>query len=252
MSQYYNSQRTRNLYDPKSKDSFRISRSKIENFIKCPKCFYLDRRLGVGQPPGYPFTLNSAVDTLLKKEFDKYRKKQKPHPLFKKFGIDAVPFRHESMDVWREALRGGVQYLHEPTNFNITGAVDDIWINPKGELIVADYKATSKNEEITALDKDWQDGYKRQAEIYQWLLRKNGFKVNDMAYFVYANGDTDKDEFGDRLEFDTRIIPYKGNDKWVEKAILGIKKCLNSKKVPASGEDCDFCEYREAVGKVMG
>jgi len=245
MSQYYNTSR-----NPKwnyGGNQWKLSRSKIELFLNCPKCFYIDNKLGIKRPPGFPFNLNSAVDALLKKEFDQYREKQEPHPLMVENGIDAVPFQHEKMDVWRENFKG-VQFLHEPTGFLVTGAVDDVWVNPKGELVVADYKATSKNEEIMALDKDWQDGYKRQAEIYQWLLRKNGFEVIDTAYFVYANGDTEKEGFYDKLEFVTKIIPYEGNDDWVEQAILDIKKCLDSDKIPSSGEDCDFCMYREAVG----
>ena len=227
--------------------NWRLSRSKIDLFMQCPRCFYLDNKLGVKRPPGFPFTLNSAVDTLLKKEFDRYRAKGKAHPLMEKYKIDAVPFKHKDMDEWRNALKGGVAFLHKPTGMLITGAVDDIWVKPDDELIVVDYKATAKAEEITALDKDWQDGYKRQAEIYEWLLRQNGFKVSDTAYFVYANGDTDKKEFGNKLEFDTRVIPYKGDDSWVEGVIFEIKKCLDSDKIPKPGDDCDYCRYRDAV-----
>ncbi|HVY67280.1 MAG TPA: hypothetical protein VHA30_00050, partial [Patescibacteria group bacterium] len=68
MSQYYNPKRTKYLFDPRSKYPFRLSRSKIDLFLNCPRCFYLDRRLGVALPPGFPFALNSAVDHLLKKE----------------------------------------------------------------------------------------------------------------------------------------------------------------------------------------
>ena len=248
MSDYYNPPRTRNLYDPNSKKPFKLSRSKIELFKNCPLCFYVDRRLRVGQVPGYPFNLNSAVDTLFKKEFDTYRAKGTPHPLMKEYGIDAVPFQHKKMDEWRENFKG-VQFHHEPTNLIITGAVDDIWVKPDGELIVADYKATSKNAEVT-LDAGWQIGYKRQAEIYQWLLRQNGFKVSDTAYFVYANGIRDKDEFANKLEFKTIIIPYTGNDDWVEPAIFDIKKCLDSGEIPSCEKDCDFCKYRKAFDEV--
>jgi len=73
MSQYYNPNRQSGLYNPKDEKPFRISRSKIDSFLSCPKCFYLDRVLGIGQPPGFPFSLNSAVDKLLKKEFDIHR-----------------------------------------------------------------------------------------------------------------------------------------------------------------------------------
>jgi hypothetical protein len=94
MSSYYH-RRTRNLFDPTSTKPFTLSRSKLELFIECPRCFYLDRRLGIGRVPGFPFTLNSAVDKLLKKEFDAYRIARTPHPLFEKFGVKAIPFTHE-------------------------------------------------------------------------------------------------------------------------------------------------------------
>lgn len=246
MSQYYNPNRTRNLYDPSSSELFRLSRGKIDNFINCPRCFYLDRRLGVAQPPGYPFSLNSAVDKLLKKEFDIHRAKGTKHPLCEKYGIDAVPLAHEKIDEWRDSLRGGITVRVDSTNVVITGGVDDVWISPSGEYIVVDYKATSKEQEVT-LDAEWQDGYKRQMEIYQWLFRKNGFKVSDTGYFVYCNGNADKAAFDAKLEFDIKLIPYKGNTNWVEGVIKKAIECLKSDVIPESGEDCDFCKYRQAV-----
>ena len=90
MSDYYNAQRTRNLYDPKSSTPFKLSRSKIDLFIECPRCFYFDRKIGVARPPGFPFALNSAVDTLLKKEFDVYRAKGVKHPLIELFFKEGI------------------------------------------------------------------------------------------------------------------------------------------------------------------
>jgi len=248
MSEYYTSQRTRNLYDGKSKESFKLSRSKIDLFLKCPRCFYFDRKLGVGRPPGFPFSLNSAVDHLLKQEFDIYRANGKKHPLIEKYGVDAQPVAHEKLAEWRENFKG-IQFLHPKTNFIITGAIDDLWQNKKGEYIVVDYKATSKAEEITALNKDWQIGYKRQMEIYQWLLRQNGLKVSDTGYFVYCNGQTDREAFDGKLEFDITLIPYKGDDSWVEETIIEAHKCLNGDKIPAAASGCDYCNYIEAINK---
>jgi len=248
MSKYYNPKRVRNLFDPSSKVPYRLSRSKIELFLNCPRCFYLDRRLGISQPPGYPFTLNSAVDKLLKKEFDIHRKSGSPHPLMKAYGLDLIPFQHEKMDEWRDALGGGIQYLHPDLNLLITGGIDDVWVSPAGELSVVDYKATSKSDEVS-LDADWQISYKWQMEIYQWLFRKNGFKVSDTGYFVYCNGDADKEAFDGKLEFDVKILPYKGNDGWVEEIITKAHKCLMADNIPESGENCDFCLYRKAVKK---
>ncbi|TSC78373.1 MAG: Uncharacterized protein G01um101429_833 [Parcubacteria group bacterium Gr01-1014_29] len=252
MSDYYNSTRTRNIYASDSAKPFKLSRSKIELFTECPRCFYLDRKLGVGRPPGFPFNLNSAVDKLLKKEFDIHRVANTKHPLMEHYNVDAVPFQHAMMDEWRENFKG-VQFLHTPTNFLVTGAVDDIWINPQKELIVVDYKSTSKETEVS-IDADWQMGYKRQMEIYQWLLRHVDVKhlVSDMGYFVYCNGRTDKEAFDGKLEFDVKIIPYTGSDSWVEGALGDIKKCLESESIPEAGRECDYCQYREAAAKIIG
>lgn len=249
MSRFYNAKRKRNLYDPNSDVPYRLSRSKIDLFLNCPRCFYLDRRLGVAQPAGPPFSLNSAVDKLLKKEFDIHRTKATAHPLMKAYGLDLVPFQNEKMDEWRDALGGGVQYLDPGTNLIITGSIDDIWVDAKKELSIVDYKATAKDGEVS-LDADWQISYKRQMEIYQWLFRKNGYKVSDTGYFVYANGHTDKKSFDGKLEFDVKIIAYKGKDNWVDGIIKKAHLCLCSNEIPKTSTDCDFCAYRQAAKDV--
>ncbi|MFA6278960.1 MAG: PD-(D/E)XK nuclease family protein [Candidatus Paceibacterota bacterium] len=230
--------------------NFRLSRSKISLFIDCPRCFYLDNKLGTARPPGYPFNLNSAVDALLKKEFDIHRADKVAHPLMQAYGLDAIPFEHANLNVWRENFKG-IEITHEPTMFRISGAIDDVWVKPDGELIIVDYKSTSKDEKIESLDEDWHGGYKRQMEIYQWLFRKSGFKVSNTGYFVYANADKDRKAFDGILNFELTLIPYDGDDSWVEPTILEIKKCLDSDAIPDAHPDCDYCRYRDIAGKKL-
>lgn len=248
MSDFYTAQRTRNLYDPNSREPFKLSRSKLDLSIECPRCFYLDRRLGVGRVPGFPFNLNSAVDHLLKSEFDIYRAEGSTHPIQDEYGIDAKPAQHEMLDTWRENFKG-IQYLHVPTNFIMQGALDDLWQNSAGEYIVVDYKSTSKTKQITVLDEDWHSGYKRQMEVYQWLLRKNGLVVSNTGYFVYCNGRQDLPRFDKTLKFNVTLIPYTGNDEWVEGAIMRACAILQSDTVPSAHEKCDHCAYVAALEK---
>lgn len=242
--------RERNLpYKPGQKAAYKISRSKIELYTQCPRCFWLDVRLKIKRPDSPPFRINQAIDELLKKEFDVYRKKSEPHPLMLTHQIQAVPYMHEKLNEWRHNFTG-VTHLHEPTNLHIFGAVDDVWVNDKGELIVVDYKATAKDKEVS-LDADWQISYKRQMEIYQWLLRQNGFKVSDTGYFVYVNGRLDLDGFNDRVEFKTKVIPYTGNDAWVEPKIIEMKQCMDNEAMPDIGDNimggaCQYCTYARA------
>jgi len=234
-------QKSRNTYQPGAKTPFKLSRSKIELFERCPRCFYLDRRFGVGQPPPAPYTLNSAVDTLLKKEFDAHRAANTRHPLMEHYGLSATPFDHPSLNSWRENFEG-VRTVHQPTNLLVFGAIDDLWQNDQGQLHVVDYKATAKDSEIN-LDADWQISYKRQIEIYQWLLRQNDLPISDTAYFVYVNGRKDREAFDGKLEFDVHLLPYKGNDSWVEPTLARIKETLDSDQLPDSSAVCEYCQY---------
>ena len=163
--------------------------------------------------------------------------------------INAIPFAHKDLEVWRDNFKG-VEVHHEPTGMTISGAIDDVWINDEGALHVVDYKATSKDGEVN-LDAEWQDGYKRQMEVYEWLLRMNGHTVSDTGYFVYVNGRTDVDTFDGKLEFEIKIIPYEGSDSWIEEKLSEIKTCLESGTIPKEGSACDYCPYRSAAGKAL-
>lgn len=228
---------------------WKLSRSKIDLFLECPRCFYLDNKLGLKRPPGYPFNINSAVDNLLKTEFDIHRSNGTQHPLQKKYGISATPAQHEQIDIWR-ANFDGVQYLHPETDMLISGAIDDLWIDDNKDYIVVDYKATAKSEPVTELNDDWHEGYKRQMEVYQWLLRHNGLSVSDTGYFVYCTGRPDEKAFDGKVEFDVHLIPYTGSDDWVEDTLRKIKKTLESKKIPKANPDCDYCTYVKALQEV--
>lgn len=230
---------------------WKLSRSKIDLFMECERCFYLDNKLGVARPRGPAFTLNIAVDALLKKEFDIHRSDGSEHPLMKKYKIDAIPFDYKDIDVWRDNFKG-VQHFYEPEALLVTGAVDDVWVNKNGELLVVDYKATSKEGDMTELsDTKWQTQYKRQMEVYQWLLRQNGFKVSDTGYFLYVNGKTDREAFDGKLEFDVSLIAYKGDGSWIPDTLHNIKRCLSGSEIPLASETCEFCAYRETAGRTF-
>jgi CRISPR/Cas system-associated exonuclease Cas4 (RecB family) len=235
-------------YQPGQAEAFKVSRSKIELFMQCPRCFWLDTRLKIKRPSSPPFNINKTIDELYKKEFDRHRAAGTPHPIMTDNQIKAVPFAHDDLDKWRYNFTG-VQTLHEATNLHVFGAID-VWVRENGELIVVDYKATSKRKEVS-IDSDWQISYKRQLEVYQWLLRQNGFKVSNIGYFVYTNARIDLDGFNDRLEFFTKVIPYTGSDAWVEPTLAKMKACMENDEMPpvgdaAMGGPCEFCTYARA------
>jgi hypothetical protein len=242
--------RKRNLFDPRSTELYPLSRSKLEDFMRCPRCFYIDRRLGVSPPSSPPFNINSAVDHLLKKEFDHYRRIGAPHPYMAKTGFDLIPFADERLDGWRDNFRG-VRTQHKESGFEVFGAIDDLWYRPDAdEVIVVDYKATSKDGQIN-LDSDWQISYKRQMELYQWLLMRHGLPVSNLGYFVYCNGRRGEDGFYGAVKFDVNVVPYIGNQDWVEAALQGAKECLRSDRIPESASSCSMCEFLSSLRSVV-
>lgn len=231
--------------------NWRLSRSKIDLFMECPRCFWVDNKLGTKRP-GFPsFNLNIAVDELFKKEFDVHRQNGTPHPLMEKYKVDAVPFAHEKLDLWRDNF-GGIQHTDDTTGLVVCGAVDDIWVQPDGTLIIVDYKATSKDGRIESLgDSPWEVQYTRQLGVYRWLLEQNGFTVAKDGYLVYANADKAVDAFDDKLIFETTLVPVETDTSWINETLGAIKDCLESEAIPPTGDMCEYCPYREAVGKKL-
>jgi hypothetical protein len=241
-----------NKFDKKRSDPFPISRTGIDQFLRCPRAFVLHRKYGVKPPSFAPLTLAIATDHLLKNEFDGYRKDQSSkHPIFEKFGLDVVPYQHSKIENWRSNFKG-IRYLDEATNFEVFGAIDDVWEDTKSkELYLVDYKSTSKKGDPD-IETGWGASYKRQMEIYQWLFRKNGFPVSDTGYFLYVNGIKGDNDFysaheGYRdvgfMEFKTTLIPYTGNSDWISGTLWRMKETLMDDELPPPNESWDDNRY---------
>ena len=237
------------------KKPFRLSRGKFSDFLTCKRCFYLEQVKGLKNLDTIPFTLNNAVDDLVKKEFDYHRKKQTPHPLMKKYKINAVPFQHNDIEKWQDSKSRGIQYEHPSLNLKLTGGIDDVWENKKtGKLIMADYKAQSKPAERKIdgyLEDVYHEGYKLQLDFYRYLFEKNGFEVQTTAYFVVFNATLERDNFKNRLEFTADLVPYETDSSHIEEKVIEMKKLMDGKKIPPSTPHCQNCNYIIAGGKLI-
>ena len=239
--------RQSSFYKPGQNETFKISRSKFSNFLDCKRCFYLDRVKGLQEPSMPGWSLNTTVDDLLKKEFDVYREKQEPHPIFKEYNLNFIPFQHEDIDRWRNSLSGGISYIDEETNLIIQGGVDDVWYNiDTKELVVADYKAQSTTAEVEKeyyLKSQYHQGYKTQMDIYVYILRKMNFKVSSTSYFMVCNGVKTKDKFDANMEFDITLVDYETDTSWVQNKINDMKLTLDSNSIPETTFHCENCAY---------
>ncbi len=251
--------RHRGQFKPEREEPYEISRGKVENFIQCSACFWLDRVKGVHFPGMPGFNLNSNTDTLLKRDFDQYRGIES-HPIMRSWNLDhLIPFAHEDLKKWETSLHFGLSNqhfntIHEETNLCFGGGLDDVWQNSKThQLHIVDYKSTAQlGKEPKPLDRaflngPWKGSYKRQMDMYQWIMRRKGFDVSNLGFFVYVDGqhigqsgmiDPDDTSKANML-FNTSIIEYSGDDSWVEPALYDIKELLHNPKSPPHTEGCE-------------
>jgi|TARA_B100001964_G_scaffold94400_1_gene105862 hypothetical protein len=246
------------IYTPNQNKDFPISRSRFDEFLNCPRCFYLKTNRGFVSPSIPGFTLNTLTDTLLKKEFDICRNKQEPHRILVKNNLShIVPYKTEKIkdskgneklliDVWRDSLRGGIKHRFKDTNIILQGGLDDVWFNTKTkELIVADYKSQQDNNGVsqeTYFKKPYKSGYKIQMDFYAYLLKSLGYKVSSDSYLYICNA-KEIDDFNGKMLFDEILIHYKVNTDYLEDKIQKMINVMNSEKVPDSNESCENCAY---------
>jgi len=240
--------RAYSIYSPGQSESFRISRSKFNDFLSCNRCFYLDRVKGIVSPSLPGWTLNATTDLLLKKEFDECREKQIPHRLFQKYDLDhVVPFQHPDIDHWRDALRGGIEHHVSETNIVLHGGIDDVWYdNKRKQLIVAEYKSQANNNPVTPesyLSNVYHESYKVQLDVYAYLFKSMGFEVAQVGYFYVCNAYRNKPGFDGRLEFEETLVPYELDYSWVEAEVLRMSSVLNSNQLPDNNPACENCAY---------
>ena len=123
--------RHRGQLNPSYSESYEPSRSRIENFIKCPACFYMQQVEGIKFPNIPNFNLNEPTDVLLKKDFDLHRINCTSHPFLKRAGLGhLIPFKDDCFEHWTQTLHFGAEgrfnTVHKPTNLKVGGGLDDV------------------------------------------------------------------------------------------------------------------------------
>lgn len=252
--------RHRGTYNPENQEAYELSRSRIENFVKCPACFYLAQVKGIKFPSIPGFNINEATDVLLKRDFDKFRGAKKTHEFLINLDMGhLIPFEHPDFELWTQSLHFGAQgrmhFIHEATNLKVGGGLDDVWFNTNTkELHIVDYKSTSQKSEgkIISLDDKWKAAYKRQMDLYVWVMKQKGFNVSSIGYFLYCDGDRFSDynflnENEANMKFKMSLLTYEVDLTWIELTLIKIKDCLHQVKCPSHNPECEYGQFIEAL-----
>ena len=261
------------IYKPNQEKDFTISRSRFEEFKKCPRCFYLKLVRGF-QEPGIPkFKLNELTDTLLKKEFDKCRKNQEPHRKLKKEGLEhIVPYdagttiltnskkeekKWEVIDVWRDSINHGLKRRFQKTKIILQGGIDDVWFNTKTkELIVVDYKSQASPKEVsqdTYFENGYRESYKTQLDFYAYLMKGMDdlkYEISSDSYLYVVNGLDVEEGFNAKIKFSETLIHHEIKTDYLDDEIQNMIDVINSTNVPQGNKSCKNCAYARQRSKI--
>lgn len=220
----------------------KLSPNSLNLFLECPACFWLEKNCNIKRPQIYPYDLNSSFDTLLKEEFDTYRKQKAQPPLLLENKIKAKLFENQKLlNQWRNNLVG-LRYFDEDLKATLFGVIDDIIEYDDKSLAPLDYKSTSK-----PIAKVF-DTFQLQMDVYTYLLEKNGFNVNSTAYLAFYTVNKDKG-FLDRLPFKKEIYKIKTSPEDVFDIFKDAVNTLRKEKIPKHSQDCQFNKWCDIINK---
>lgn len=217
-----------------------LSPNSLNLYLECPHCFWLEKKEHIKRPPPYPYALNTAVDILLKQEFDSYRSKGERHPLLISHNIPARLFSNQNLlNQWRSNF-SGIRYYDSELDATLFGAVDDILEFEDGKLAPLDYKSTgSKVAHI-------YDRFQIQMDVYTYLLEKNGFltpRKGYLAFYVVDKGNG----FDDRLPFKKELHEIETNPEDIYELFREAVAVLKRLTPPPHSQDCKFGQWLKSA-----
>lgn len=210
---------------------YKFSPSSLNLLKECPRCFWLQFNKGIKRPDSIFPSLPSGMDKVLKAHFDSFIGKGLPPEL--KLSGKYKLFDDASLLVsWRNNFKG-ISYTDKKGNI-LHGTVDNILVK-NSKLVVLDYKTRG-----FPLKEDTANHYQDQLDIYNFLLRKNGFKTLNYAYLLFYH--PSNVEISGNVVFNTDLVKMKINVLNASSIFSNALKVLNS-DIPESSEECGYCTW---------
>ena len=216
---------------------WRLSPSGLYGFTQCESCFWIDNHFK--KAPMLPLLLNSAMDSILKSRYDKYRADGKFPPEAKALNEEGIkPFANlEQLNEWRENT-SALKVEDQKKGYVLVGKIDDVLVEADGRLVPADYKSSGN-----APAEDKQKYYRDQLAAYGFMFKKHGYEVSDRAYLLHYYV-ADKNDPSIDVKFKSHVDLVKIDLKAIEKKLADMVELLNS-PYPGHNPNCEYCSYHD-------
>lgn len=215
--------------------AYKLSPSSLNLFKECERCFWLQFNEDKKRPDTVFPSLPSGMDSILKKHFDNFAKKGTLPPELRDIKECKNLKLFDDFDLlktWRSNFKGVCTQDKEGNVLH--GAIDNILVKGK-KLIVLDYKTRG-----FPLKEDTHEHYIDQLNLYNFLLRENGYETEDFSYLLFYHPREVLDS--GEVIFYTDLVKVKTSASDGEKLWKSALKLLEGKCPEKQGE-CGFCGW---------
>lgn len=222
---------------------WRLSPSGLYGYTECTSCFWIDNHFK--RAPMLPLLLNSAMDSILKARYDKYRSEGVFPPEAGELATEGLqPFTDFTLlEQWREDYNA-LKITDKDIGYVMVGKIDDVLVEEDGRLVPADYKSSGNPPSV-----DKQKYYKDQLAAYGLMFQKLGNKVSDRAYLLhyFVENKLSPDV---SVKFDSHVDKVDINVSELEQKLADIVALLND-DYPGPNKTCDKCSYYQGRSKLV-
>ncbi|MDI6721156.1 MAG: hypothetical protein QMD85_02105 [Candidatus Aenigmarchaeota archaeon] len=202
----------------------KLSPSSLNNFIACPKCFWLSHNKGIRPPDSIVASITNGLDRVIKEYMNRYR----PKGIIPPFLEGKVPGRL-------------IEYLPAMTSCKIddnifNGRLDECLVLEDGLHAPLDHKSKG----FEPRDNNVHETHQFQMDCYTLLLRENGHNVSNTGYLVYYYPSFG--ELHNGIPFKVHAVRVRTDPEKALKVFREAVKCLQNEE-PAPGRECGLCEY---------
>lgn len=216
----------------------KISPSSLNQFIECPKCFWLRFAKNIQRPEGPSSTLPNGVDYSLKAYYDHCREQGLVLPPELDGLLPGGLLRDQGLVSRMRKITFGFD-VSEDARFQ--GALDDVLELSDGAIVPLD----NKTKGFPVKETHWT--HVMQMSGYTLMLRENGFKTTNRAFLVYWFLDHKNLDTNNPLKFRVAVEDLETNPEEVRVKINEAIAVIKSEVPPEPGKECSYCQYRGII-----
>lgn len=252
--------------------SIRLSKSQMDKFVSCPRCFWLAQNHKFKQPEQISSKVWKGIERVTIAHYEQHRlAKTTPGNLAGFVPAGAIPYQADRIDM--KALRyWGKGFRFAVDGVEVSTALDDMLQYDRDSVegmrklyAVIDYKSKSKatDEEST------RQLYQNQADVFDLACNVNGYPTEGIVYFDYWYPIAAKDRNATLTPenhhiteqvWGSQVVTLKADHARIKKLVLQAAACIESampdppragKKGEISCAVCAYVEDRETLFKQL-